>query len=124
MLQPLALREALAKPGRTVVAGAPEVVDALVLADAARLAAPDRLLHVARDDQRLAALAEFLAFFAPDIAVRRFPAWDCLPYDRVSPAPVLVAERLATLARLAEPVAGPVIVLTTVNAALQRTLTR
>ena len=33
----------------------------------------------------MAALARALGFFAPDIAVLEFPAWDCLPYDRVSP---------------------------------------
>jgi transcription-repair coupling factor (superfamily II helicase) len=32
-----------------------------------------------------------------------FPAWDCLPYDRLSPHPDIVAERLETLVRLAAP---------------------
>ena len=41
-----------------------------------------------------------LAFFAPELEVLRFPAWDCLPYDRVSPAAEIVARRLATLTRL------------------------
>ena len=50
----------------------------------------------------------------------RFPAWDCLPYDRVSPNPALVSERIATLARLLEKPTGPRIVLTTVNALVQR----
>ena len=38
----------------------------------------------------------------PEAEVLRFPAWDCLPYDRVSPNPALVSERIATLARLLE----------------------
>ena len=50
----------------------------------------------------------------------RFPAWDCLPYDRVSPNPALVSERIATLARLLEARTRPRIVLTTVNALVQR----
>jgi len=50
----------------------------------------------------------------------RFPAWDCLPYDRVSPNPALVSERIATLARLLDKPTGPRIVLTTVNALVQR----
>ena len=54
------------------------------------------MLHVARDDARMARLAEALAFFAPEAEVLRFPAWDCLPYDRVSPNPALVSERIAT----------------------------
>ena len=68
----------------------------------------------------MARLAEALAFFAPEIEVLRFPAWDCLPYDRVSPNPEIVSERIATLARLLEPAAKPRLVLTTVNALVQR----
>ena len=56
----------------------------------------------------------------PEAEVLRFPAWDCLPYDRVSPNPALVSERIATLARLLEKPPRPRIVLTTVNALVQR----
>src|SRR6185437_8093465 len=64
--------------------------------------------------------AEALAFVMPEAEILRFPAWDCLPYDRVSPNPALVSERIATLARLLEKPTGPRIVLTTVNALVQR----
>ena len=70
----------------------------------------------------MATLARALTFFAPDIEVLEFPAWDCLPYDRVSPHAAVVAQRMMTLARLAR-VQGrehPAVLLTTVNAALQR----
>jgi transcription-repair coupling factor (superfamily II helicase) len=112
----------LASRGRLVLAGLPEGLDGLVLGDVARLAAPRPLLHMARDDQRLNHLATALAFFAPDIEVIRFSAWDCLPYDRVSPAADILALRMSALMRLAGrgEGEGPVIVLTTVNAALQR----
>jgi transcription-repair coupling factor (superfamily II helicase) len=101
------------------VYGAPEGWDAVLLARrGAERTGP--LLHVARDDSRMARLAEALAFFAPDTEVLRFPAWDCLPYDRVSPKPELVSERIATLASLAEQPDHPRIVLTTVNALVQR----
>ena len=49
----------------------------------------------------MAALARALAFFAPDIEVLQFPAWDCLPYDRVSPHAGVVAQRMTALSRLA-----------------------
>ena len=52
-------------------------------------------------------MAEALAFFAPEAEVLRFPAWDCLPYDRVSPNPEIVAERVATLTRLMEQAEAP-----------------
>ncbi len=106
-------------PVPAIVWGAPEGWDAVLLG---RRAAEHggALLHIARDDARLSRLAELLAFFAPGAEVLRFPAWDCLPYDRVSPAPEIVAERIATLARMLEPPGGPRLVLTTVNAAMQR----
>src|SRR3954462_11869649 len=52
----------------------------------------------------------------------QFPAWDCQPYDRVSPHGVILAQRLTTLARLARLQGSdkPLIVLPTVNAITQR----
>jgi transcription-repair coupling factor (superfamily II helicase) len=99
--------------------GAPEGWDAILLARRGQ-EHKGPLVHVARDDARMARIAESLAFFAPDAEVLRFPAWDCLPYDRVSPNPELVSERIATLSRLLEPARGQRIVLTTVNALVQR----
>ena len=61
-----------------------------------------------------------MAFFAPNLEVLRFPAWDCLPYDRASPNAATVSERIATLTRLLLPATGPRLVLTTVSAAVQR----
>ena len=99
--------------------GAPEGWDAFLLAQRRReFAGP--ILHVARDDARMARLAEALAFILPEAEILRFPAWDCLPYDRVSPNAALVSERVATLTRLLEPAGAPRIVLTTVNALVQR----
>ncbi len=99
--------------------GAPEGWDAFLLAKRRR-EHTGSILHVTRDDARMARLAEAIGFAMPEAEVLRFPAWDCLPYDRVSPNPALVSERIATLARLLEPPKGPRIVLTTVNALVQR----
>jgi transcription-repair coupling factor (superfamily II helicase) len=99
--------------------GAPEGFDALLLARR-RAEVKGHVLHVCRDDARMARMQEGLEFFAPDVEVLRFPAWDSLPYDRVSPNGELVAERVATLTRLLEAGSRPRIVLTTVNALVQR----
>jgi transcription-repair coupling factor (superfamily II helicase) len=110
-------------PDAVVVGGAPEGFDARLVADlAAQTAAP--VLHIARDDRRAAAMAEALQVLAPALPTLRFPAWDCLPYDRMSPAAEIAAARMAALARLAEGLEGPAVVLTTVNAAIQRAPTR
>ena len=117
------------KPGRPLLlAGVADGAEGLVLADLARAVAarPNApaisLAVVCRDGPRMAALSRALGFFAPDIEVLEFPAWDCLPYDRSSPHAGVVAQRMKTLSRLAH-VSGrerPAVLLTTVNAALQR----
>src|SRR3546814_19198749 len=61
-----------------------------------------------------------LRFFAPDLELLALPAWDCLPYDRVSPNGDILARRLDTLTRLADAPDGERIVVTTINAILQR----
>lgn len=106
--------------GRVTIASAPEGLDAFVVARLAR--ARGRVLHVARDDTRLAALERAIGFVDPALAVLGFPAWDCLPYDRVSPNGEIVSRRVEALAGLAamDPGNGPLVVLTTVNAVLQR----
>lgn len=117
-------------PGPKTLYGAPEGQDARILADRARALMPDDavLIHVAVDDARVATLADLLAFFAPDVRVVQFPAWDCLPYDRVSPNSEIVAQRVAALSTLldwdAERERHPRIILTTVNAITQRVTPR
>ncbi len=108
-----------------IIAGVPEGLDALVLAQLVAEAqaehAPGTLLHVARDDRRLDALERALAFFAPNVRVISFPAWDTVPYDRIGPNAEIVARRIAALAKLALGARKhPTVVLTTVNAILQR----
>ncbi|MBX6367348.1 MAG: transcription-repair coupling factor [Rhodospirillales bacterium] len=109
----------LKKPRRTLVTGAPEGHDAHLIG---RLAREGRtLLHVCRDDGRMSRFASALEFFHPGLEALSFPAWDCLPYDRVSPNGEVVSRRIDALTRLADAEAGkPRIVLTTVNALLQR----
>jgi transcription-repair coupling factor (superfamily II helicase) len=94
-----------------------------LMTDIAR-AAKTRAVFIAADDTAMRAMADTAAFFAPEIEVIVFPAWDCLPYDRASPSLRVTSERLSALAALQRPPKGPQLVLTTVNAASQRVLTR
>src|SRR6516165_120401 len=116
-------------PGRALtLANVAEGAEALVTADLARAVAARpkppavSLAVVCRDGARMQQLARSLEFFAPDLPVLQFPAWDCQPYDRVSPHGGVLAQRLTTLARLSRLTGSekPLIVLTTVNAMVQR----
>jgi transcription-repair coupling factor (superfamily II helicase) len=115
----------IARPGRLALSGVPEGYDAIVLGRIATAARGRPVLYIARDDSRLARLADTLRFFAPEIVFDSFPAWDCLPYDRVSPRADLLSQRAALLARLAHgwgrgQAAAPTVLLSTVNAVSQR----
>ncbi|MDX1541583.1 MAG: transcription-repair coupling factor, partial [Geminicoccaceae bacterium] len=112
--------DAPATAKRTLVVNALEGLDALHLAEATRASPSRQLLHVARDGGRAAHLAQLLAFLAPELEIVSLPAWDCLPYDRVSPNPDVMARRLEALARLMDVADRPQLVLTTANALVQK----
>ncbi|ABE39851.1 transcription-repair coupling factor [Rhodopseudomonas palustris BisB5] len=119
----------LLTPGKALTfANVAEGAEGLIISDLARAVAARpkppavSLAVICRDGPRMQQLARSLEFFAPDVAVMQFPAWDCQPYDRVSPHSGILAQRVTALARLSR-LAGsdkPLIVLTTVNAAVQR----
>jgi transcription-repair coupling factor (superfamily II helicase) len=94
----------------------------LLLADLAR-AARGRAVFIAADDAAMRAVVDTAGFFAPELEVIEFPGWDCLPFDRASPALSVSARRLAALARLQAKRSAPQLIVTTVAAALQRALT-
>ena len=82
-----------------------------------------RAVVVVADELAMRALADTVPVFAPEVSVQSLPAWDCLPYDRSSPALRVMAERLATLHALQVPRKGPQLLIVTANAATQRVLT-
>ena len=126
------LQRALAEidKGRSLILSrAPDGFDSFVAADFLRGLAKAgegrscALVHVARDSQRLRAFRDALAFAAPEAEILEFPAWDCQPYDRVSPNAAISAQRMTALARLARTrssIERPRLVVTTVAALIQR----
>ena len=103
---------------RILMGGAPEGFDARIVLRELERGRP--VVHVARDDKRAEAMRQALAVLAPQAAVLDFPAWDCLPYDRVSPNPEISARRMATLSVLVDGLSAPFVLVTTLNAATQR----
>jgi transcription-repair coupling factor (superfamily II helicase) len=105
-----------------LISSAPEGLDALWLARLFEAAETTVHLHVARDDARMEQFVECFGFFAPEVPVETFPAWDCLPYDRVGPRLDILARRSDLLSRLSSDHASAtrLLVVTTVNALLQR----
>ena len=114
------------KPGSAshiVIDGVADGFEAFALARLSdEVGAGGPILYIVRDGQRIADLEQVLGFAAPDLPVLHLPAWDCLPYDRVSPGADASARRLAALGALAalKKQPHPAIILTTANAVLQK----
>jgi transcription-repair coupling factor (superfamily II helicase) len=110
----------------TVISNVPDGLQPIVLArqvEARLQASPDApvaLVFVARDGRRLDRMAEILPQLLPGHPILTLPAWDCLPYDRVSPNGVTIAARMTTLSQLAGHAEKGAVVLTAVNALIQR----
>ncbi|MCW2366710.1 transcription-repair coupling factor (superfamily II helicase) [Sphingobium sp. B7D2B] len=104
------------------LSGVPAGFLPVLLADLAR-AAKERACFIAADGQMADAIAQTVHYFAPELEVVSIPAWDCLPYDRASPSLRAASERLAGLHALQGKPKGPQLVITTVNAVTQKTLT-
>lgn len=80
------------------------------------------ILCILSDGVSLKQVYDTLSFIAPEIDVLLFPAWDTVPYDRVSPNPAILSKRIDTLAKLVleSDSKRRRIVLTSVGAAIQK----
>lgn len=81
------------------------------------------VLFIARDDTQMATLqTQLQVWLEGDVELLLLPAWDCLPYDRVSPSHHISSQRIATLFALTQTSVGKKrrIIIATANAVLQR----
>ncbi|CCF19539.1 transcription repair coupling factor [Pseudorhizobium banfieldiae] len=111
----------IAAAGSSLTIGnVPPGMEALLLAEMTKAGQP--VAFIMSDGQRMADIEQMLGFIAPEIPVLTLPAWDCLPYDRVSPGADVSARRLAALSGLIAHARKlhPAIILVTVNAMLQK----
>ncbi|HET6468876.1 MAG TPA: transcription-repair coupling factor [Geminicoccaceae bacterium] len=105
----------------TLLASSADGLEAKFLADRLSRKLASSILHVAQDAPRMAFVEAMVRFFAPSVEILHLPAWDCLPYDRISPNSELMAARLETLGRLAAgPGRRPRLILTSANAVVQK----
>ncbi|MBB3566189.1 transcription-repair coupling factor [Rhizobium sp. BK491] len=113
-------KKLLADSEPTTIGHVPAGLEPFLIAEMAKAGQP--VAYVMSDGQHMADVEQMLGFIAPEIPVLTLPAWDCLPYDRVSPSSDTSARRLAALSGLIAHHRKPhaAIVLVTVNAMLQK----
>ena len=99
----------------------PKGYDSFLVSSFVQSASHD-IIYIASDGSELANMASLLEYLNPKLKVLRFPAWDTVPYDRVSPNPTIIASRIECLSELAlNPNSKiPRIIVTSVGAVLQK----
>ncbi len=118
-------QDSMFKPDN-IICNAPDGAVPFVLADMVKKrlkAAPNEkiaLVYIARDGERLLRMRDILRQLMPSHNIIMLPAWDCLPYDRVSPNMVSIAARMSALSALADETTKNIILLSTVNALIQK----
>ena len=79
------------------------------------------ILYIGRDDKEIFNIKEKINWLVPDIDLYIYRSWDQIPYDKVSPSKEIQAERIKTLYSLKK-IKNKTIVLTSINALIQKTL--
>ena len=85
--------------GKTL-SSVPLSYNAFLLADLIKTSKND-ILFVASNGQEMQEIENVLAFLSPQTKVLTLPAWDTVPYDRVSPNVNIISKRIETLSELA-----------------------
>lgn len=104
-----------------VISSVAEGYDAFLLRDIYKHLTTD-LLYIVSDGISLENTADLLKTLAPEIDVLKLPAWDTVPYDRVSPNIEITAERVQTLCALAKNPTPkkPRIIIASIGATMQK----
>jgi transcription-repair coupling factor (superfamily II helicase) len=107
--------------GRTnAVLAVPEAARPLVLAGLAYRTTRRPLIVACPTGTMAGHVADDLSQYLPDGDVVLFPAWETLPFERVSPSVETMGRRSEVLWRLADPQRSPAVVVASVRSLLQR----
>lgn len=80
-------------------------------------------VFIAKNDMEMSLIEKQIQYFAPDLKILNFYAWDCLPFDRVSPKPAILASRIKALYSLTNRKENQnFFIITSINAVSQKTI--
>jgi transcription-repair coupling factor (superfamily II helicase) len=113
-----ALAQVLGRSSATLAV--PEAARALVTAGLSRLTKRRPIVLAVPTSTEAERVAHDVAAFLGDDAVELFPAWETLPFERVSPGVETMGRRLRVLWRLHEPGRAPAVLVASVRALVQR----
>lgn len=105
---------------RSAVVAVPETARPLTIAAIANDTERTPLVVAVPTSSEAERLRSDLAMFLGDDAVALFPAWETLPFERISPNVETMGRRLEVLWRLQDPARSPKIVVSSARALVQR----
>ncbi|MFT6332845.1 MAG: transcription-repair coupling factor (superfamily II helicase), partial [Lentimonas sp.] len=109
----------------TNIKGAPQDSIGFLLSKLIENSSKQHFLHIAKDDKEALEIERQIDFFSGannEFNIQPFPAWDCLPFDRVSPKQTIIASRVNCLHKLSQNSDKKTLVISTINAVLQKTI--
>jgi len=80
------------------------------------------LVYIGKDDREIINIKKKLSWLRPNLRVLLYKAWDHIPYDNISPSKEIQTSRLETLFYLNSIKETKIIILTTLNGIMQKTL--
>ena len=80
------------------------------------------LIYIAKDDREISDIYNKLFWMLPNKKILIYKAWDQIPYDNISPSKEIQTSRLNTLNYLNTYNEEQKILLTTINAIIQKTI--
>jgi len=80
------------------------------------------LVYIGKDDREIINIKKKLSWLHPNLRVLLYKAWDHIPYDNISPSKEIQTSRLETLFYLSSIKETKIIILTTLNGIMQKTV--
>ena len=80
------------------------------------------IIYIGKDEREIINIKKKLSWLFPEQKILLYKAWDQIPYDNVSPSKEIQTSRLETLSYLASKNEEKIILLTTLNGIIQKTI--
>lgn len=79
-----------------------------------------KIMFIVDDESKLQAIADQIKFFSSKVNVIVFPAWDCAPYEKISPNISNLTQRLNVLDKLNNSNDDNIIILLSIDSVIQK----
>ena len=80
------------------------------------------IFYIVKDEKKLDMISSQFKSMYPHIKSINIPAWDCMPYDNVSPSQRILGKRITSFIELIEDYDNTRVIFITINALIQKSV--